>query len=119
MRTLVDANIVLRYMLRDDDAMFQVAEQTIRNGAFLLPEVLAEIVYVLLGVYSIPRETLASQLQILTKEVQSEHPEVLDAALATFGSTNLDFVDCLLAAYNKHLGDKVVSFDRKLNRMLK
>lgn len=119
MRTLVDANIVLRYLLRDDDAMFQVAEQTIRNGAFLLPEVLAEIVYVLLGVYSIPREELASQLQILTKEVQSEHPEVLDSALATFGSTKLDFVDCLLAAYSKHLGDKVVSFDRKLNRLLK
>ena len=28
-------------------------------------------------------------------------------------------VDCLLAAYSKHLGDKVVSFDRKLNRLLK
>ena len=28
-------------------------------------------------------------------------------------------VDCLLAAYNRQLGDKVVSFDRKLNRLLK
>lgn len=119
MRTLVDANIVLRYMLHDDDSMFQVAEQTIRNGAFLLPEVLAEVVYVLLGVYSVPREELASQLQILIKEVQAEHPEVLDTALATFGSTKLDFVDCLLVAYNRHLGDKVVSFDRKMNRLLK
>jgi len=119
MRTLVDANIVLRYMLRDDDAMFRAAEQTMRNGAFLLPEVLAEIVYVLVGVYSVPREELASQLQVLLDEVQTEHPEVLKAALATFGSTKLDFVDCLLVAYNGHLGDKVVSFDRKLNRLLK
>ncbi len=102
MRTLVDANILLRYMLRDDENQFPAAERTIREGAFLLPEVLAEIVYVLLGVYSVP----------------SEHPDILTTALSTFGTTKLDFIDCLLAAYNNHLGDKVVSFDRKLNRLL-
>ena len=118
MRTLVDANVVLRYMLRDDENQFPAAERTIREGAFLLPEVLAEIVYVLLGVYSVPREDIASRLQILVKEVQSEHPDILTTALSTFGTTKLDFIDCLLAAYNNHLGDKVVSFDRKLNRSL-
>ena len=119
MRTLVDANVVLRYMLRDDETMFATAEQTIREGVYLLPEVLAEVVYVLYGVYSVPRAELASRLQILVKEIQSEHPDVLDAALATFGATKLDFVDCLLVAYNNHLHDKVVSFDRKLNRQLR
>ena len=118
MRTLVDANVVLRYMLRDDENQFPAAERTIREGAFLLPEVLAEIVYVLLGIYSVPREDIASRLQILVKEVQSEHPDILTTALSTFGTTKLDFIDCLLAAYNNHLGDKVVSFDRKLNRLL-
>ncbi len=119
MRTLIDANIALRYMLRDDEKQFQIAERTIREGAFLVPEVLAEIVYVLLGVYSVPREDIASQLQILVREVQSEHPEVLATALSTYGTTKIDFVDCLLAAYNNHLGDRVVSFDRKLNRLLR
>jgi predicted nucleic-acid-binding protein len=67
----------------------------------------------------VPREELASQLRILAKELQSENPDVLDTALATFGSTKLDFVDCLLASYNQHHGDTVVSFDRKLKRLLK
>ena len=119
MRTLVDANVALRYMLHDDEAQFPVAEQTIREGAHLLPEVLAEVVYVLLGVYSVPREEIASRLQLLVREVQTEHPEALETALSTFGATKLDFVDCLLAAYNKHLEDKVVSFDRKLNKLLR
>ena len=119
MRTLVDANVVLRYMLRDDETMSRKAEQTIREGAYLLPEVLAEVVYVLFGVYSVPREELASRLQIFVKEVQTDHPEAMDSALATFGTTKLDFVDCLLVAYNRHLHDKVVSFDRKLNRLLR
>ena len=50
MRTLVDANVVLRYMLCDDETMSGKAEQAIRDGAYLLPEVLAEVVYVLFGV---------------------------------------------------------------------
>ena len=89
MRTLIDANVVLRYMLHDDETKFPVAEKTIREGAYLLPEVLAEVVYVLLGVYSVPREEIASRLQILVKEVQAEHPEVLETALTTFGTTSL------------------------------
>jgi hypothetical protein len=40
---------------------------------------------------------------LLVKEVQSEHPEVLETALAAFGASKLDFVDCLLASYSKHL----------------
>ena len=119
MRTLVDANVVLRYMLHDDETQYPLAEQTVRDGAYLLPEVLAEVVYVLLGVYSVPREEIASRLQLLVREVLSEHPEILETALSTFGATKLDFVDCLLAAYNRHLEDKVVSFDRKLNKLLR
>ena len=83
MRKLVDANVVLRYMLHDDEDQFPAAEQTIRDDAYLLPEVLAEIVYVLQGVYSVPRTELASQLQLLVDEMQAEHPEVLKSALAS------------------------------------
>ena len=46
MRKLVDANVVLRYLLHDDENQFPTAERTIHGGAYLLPEVLAEIVYV-------------------------------------------------------------------------
>ena len=118
MRKLVDANVVLRYMLHDDENQVPTAERTIREGAYLLPEVLAEIVYVLRDVYSIPKEDIASRLQLLVDEVQSEHPDVLKSALERFCTTKLDFVDCLLVSYNNHLGDHVASFDRKLNRLL-
>ena len=118
MRKLIDANVVLRYMLHDDEDQFLAAERAIREGAHLLPEVLAEIVYVLQGVYSVPRTEIASRLQLLVDEVQTEHPEALRSALQIFGLNKLDFVDCLLVAYNNNLGDKVASFDRKLNRLL-
>ena len=74
---------------------------------------------ILLGVYSVPHEELASRLQLPVNEVRSEHLKVLETALEPFGANKLDFVDCLLAAYNEHLDETVVSFDRKLNRLLK
>lgn len=43
----------------------------------------------------------------------------MDAALATFATTKLDFVDCLLVTYNRHFYGKVVSFDGELNRLLR
>ena len=66
-----------------------------------------------------PRDEIASRMKLLVDEVQSERPEVLKSALEFFGSTKLDFVDCLLVAYHNHLGDNVTSFDRKLNRLLR
>ncbi len=119
MRTLVDANVVLRYLLHDDETLHSEAERAIKAGAFLLPEVLAEVVYVLLGVYSVPRDELSLQLRRFIDEIQCDHPEVLRTALELFGASKLDFVDCLLAAYNSQLGDVVVSFDRKLNKTLR
>ena len=40
MRTLVDANVVPRYLLHDDVDQFPIAEQTMREGAYLLPAAL-------------------------------------------------------------------------------
>ena len=45
MRVLLDANAALRYLLGDEPAMAEKTKQAIGFGAFLLPEVLAEIVY--------------------------------------------------------------------------
>jgi predicted nucleic acid-binding protein len=67
----------------------------------------------------LPWKELASRLQILVKKVQTDYPEAMDAALATFATTKLDFVDCLLVTYNRHFHDKVVSFDGELNRLLR
>ena len=47
MKTIIDANVILRYLLDDDKYMADMAEKIIMNGAKTLPEVLAEVVYVL------------------------------------------------------------------------
>lgn len=43
---------------------------------------------------------------------------MMKTALMLFGSTSLDFVDTILIARNRVLGEKVFSFDSKLNKLL-
>ena len=118
MRVLLDANAALRYLLGDEPAMAEKTKQAIGFGAFLLPEVLAEIVYVLSGVYEVPRDELAEKLDGFLDEVQCDQPAVLRKALATYGAKKIDFVDCLLLACHTELGDTVVTFDKGLRKLL-
>lgn len=119
MRSLLDANVVLRYLLRDDEAAAELARAHVEAGAFLLPEVLCEVVYVLEGVYEVPRTELCGFLTGLINETICPDGDVLKTALAIYkGRGKLDFVDCILAARHQVSGDRVLTFDRKLNGAL-
>lgn len=51
-----DANILIRYIINDDEIMAAKADETVNSGSlFILPEVFAEVVYVLTKVYGIER----------------------------------------------------------------
>jgi len=56
---LIDANIILRYLLRDIEEQYIVACKIIDNGCCTTTEVIAEVVYVLLKVYKVQRTDTA------------------------------------------------------------
>lgn len=98
--------------------MSEEAKRIIEDGAFTLPEVLAEVVYVLKGVYKVERTEIAKTLIDFLDEISIENQEAVCEALSLFSETSLDFVDCVLIARHRILGDEVVSFDKKLNKRL-
>ncbi len=98
--------------------MSEDARRIIENGAFTLPEVIAEVVYVLKGVYKIERQEIAGVLIEFLDDVIVENQNVVKEALFLFCETSLDFVDCILIARHRVLGDEIASFDKKLNKML-
>lgn len=118
MRKLIDANVILRYLLGDHPQMLEEARRIIENGAFTLPEVIAEVVYVLKGVYRVERNEIGRTMIEFLDEVAVENQEVVCEALSLFTETSLDFVDCILIARHRIMGDEIVSFEKKLNRML-
>lgn len=117
MGKLIDANVVLRYLMKDHPQMSETAKQMVREGAFTLPEVIAEVVYVLIGTYKITRNEIGNTLIEFLDEVAIENPEIMREALTLFAETSLDFVDCILIARHRILGDEIGSFDVKLNKM--
>ena len=83
-------------------------------------EVLAEIIYVLKSHYKISRKEVSLFIIELLKikNINFEDDEVIKTALDIFSLKNLDFVDCLLYAYNKERAYEVLTFDNKLNKLL-
>lgn len=94
------------------------AKIIIEEGAFTLPEIIAEVVYVLKGVYKIERVQISSTLKDFLDEIEVENQEILCEALNFYSETSLDFVDCILIARHRMFGEEVASFDKKLNKML-
>ncbi|MDO4939413.1 MAG: PIN domain-containing protein [Lachnospiraceae bacterium] len=119
MLKLLDANVILRYLLDDIKEQADLAENAIKEGAFSIPEVIAEVVYVLDGVYKIKRTDIRDVLTNLMGEISITEKEVILKALKLYEEYNLDYVDCILIARSELYDEKVLSFDKKLNKYLK
>lgn len=119
--SLVDANIVLRYLLDDHAELSLKATEILEQQTVILPiEAACEIVYVLQKVYGVKREDIRQLLTDLVNEalVHMEKPDVFVKALEYFGNSSLDFVDTLLCAYHTVERQEVFTFDRKLNQFI-
>ena len=115
---LIDANVILRYLLADHLEHHNKATEIIEQGSFTTIEVVAEVVYVLNGVYKESRDNIYKVLMILFESVHIEHNDMVSTSLEVYSRTNLDYIDCVLVARKKVFGDDVFTFDRKLNSEL-
>jgi predicted nucleic acid-binding protein len=122
---LVDANWILRYLLRDDEALFLRAStllEKVKTGdeKVIIPEsVLAECTYILMKAYKVDRSTIAEKLRDLFDYKGVVNPDRKDLvdALLLFGHTNLSIVDCILCAKSKNQNLSLFTFDRNLQRL--
>lgn len=111
--------MILRYLLNDNKEMADETEKIIKQGNVgVTVEIIAEVVYVLKGVYSIDRDLIKTSLLNFLTEIQIDEKDVLKVALETYGKHNLDFVDCILYAYNRVKGYEIKTFDKKLKKLL-
>ena len=115
---IVDANIILRYLLNDHPVLSPRAKEMILSGAQTTTEVLAEVVYVLARVYKVDRPAIAAGLESFLHEIVVPEKSAIIYACRLFGSRSLDFVDCLLAGYHHMNGSKILTFDMKLGKVL-
>lgn len=118
-KILVDTNVILRCLLRDNAEQAKLADEVIKNGAWTLPEVLMEVEHVLRSFYNVERKDIAEQLFAALNRIEVERPKIMFRAVEIFSETHLDFVDCILAAHHGVDGAEVFTFDKKLINQLK
>lgn len=120
--TFVDANVLLRFLTKQPPEQAEAARAILERGQrgefdlVVEPLTLAEVVYVLSGVYGYPVERIRTELLDLinTDAVRLETTlleRVVTDALARL-SPKLDFPDTYLAARARLVGGQIASFDK-------
>ena len=112
--TRIDANVILRFLLADNEEMFKISKEIMNKNIYISNEVLAEVIYVLEKFYKFKRGIIFDKLYKLIglKNIFNYDKQFLLKALEIYGTSNLDFVDCLLCAFSEI--DDIVTFDKKL-----
>ena len=121
---LIDTNVILRYLLGDHPKfspkakafMSEVSEGT--KKAEIFDVVIVECIYVMEKYYQIPKSEISTKLSgILNFSgiVNPDRSEILEALLK-YNSTNIDIVDCILAAHSSP-EKVVVSFDKDMKKL--
>lgn len=119
---IVDANIILRYLLNDHDDLSVKAGQILDENPIHIPfEVCAEVVYVLEKVYNITRKDIRNALTLLVDytNISTNDTLVLKESLKIYETQNIDFVDSVLIAFHHIRGVIIHSFDKKVNKLYK
>lgn len=117
-KKFVDTNVILRYLLHDVESQQKEVDEIMASGVATIPEVLPEVVYVLRKSYKVDRRKTAEALLTILDEIEIAHKAVMIQAAKLYGTTNLDFVDCLFAAYHRVENIEVYTLDKDLNKLL-
>jgi predicted nucleic-acid-binding protein len=119
--TILDTNAVLRFVMNDITEQSQAVVAVINTHICIIPvEIIAEMVYVLEKFYHFTHDeiTLLIEYIIAYKDGLVEYCDVVSYGANLFSTTKLDFVDCLLAGYQKLSGCTVFTFDKELKKQL-
>lgn len=118
MLRIIDTNYALRYLIQDDIEKAKIARDVISEGAYILPESIVEIVYVLQKGYDVNRKEIAYAILDLLQDVDIFDKALYEEAVRIYRDSKLDYVDCLLLARHKLFKDRVFSFDVAVNKKL-
>ena len=122
----VDTNVLVRFLVRDDEAQFARARKLIKRevgagrGIFVSQLVLLETEWVLRSRYSLSKNQIIAAISGLldAADVQFEDEPTIEESLFNWKDTTADFADCLIGARNRRLGCRATAtFDTKASKL--
>lgn len=122
----LDTNVLLRYLLQDDEVQGERASRAISQAAtrneplFISLVVLCEAVWVLESAYGYRKVELGGVLGELleTSGFEIEQRDIVRAALEDYRASKADFADCLIGRTNATHGCRhTLTFERSLKAL--
>jgi predicted nucleic-acid-binding protein len=122
----VDTNVLVRFLVRDDEAQFDRARKLIKREVaagrrvFVSQLVLLETEWVLRSRYGLPKNLIIETISGLldATDVRLEAEPAIEEALFNWKDASADFADCLIGAQNRRLGCRATAtFDVKASRL--
>jgi predicted nucleic-acid-binding protein len=122
----IDTNILVRFLVRDDEAQFDKSRKLIKRevaaGRRVLVNqlVLMETEWVLRSRYALPKNKIIEAISNLLDaiDIQFEDEPIIEEALFVWKDATADFADCLIGAKNRRLGCRATaSFDVKASKL--
>jgi len=118
---IVDTNIILRYLLNDDEKLSKKATDIIDNNDIFIPnEVIIEACYVLKKLYNVEKEIIYTLIiELMAQDnIHFTNRSLIYETFKVYSKKNLDLVDCILFAYSKIDNQEIKTFDKKLEKIL-
>lgn len=108
----IDTNVLVRYLVRDDETQFEQVRRLLRRAAaaeerlFVSLPVLQETEWVLRSRYRVTKADIIDTLSALldTVEVEFEDEPAVEEALFLWNETDVGFSDCLIGTHNRRAG---------------
>lgn len=108
----VDTNVLVRFLIRDDEAQFEKARKLIKREVaagrrvFVSQLVLLETEWVLRSRYGLSKSQIIEAISGLldASDIRFEDEPAIEEALFISKDTTADFADCLIGSQNRRLG---------------
>ena len=122
----IDTNVLVRFLVRDDEAQFEKARKLIKRevaagrGVLVNQLVLLETEWVLRSRYSLAKNLIIQAISGLldASDVRFEDEPAVEEALFIWKDSAADFADCLIGAKNRRLGCRATAtFDMKASKL--
>ncbi len=122
----VDTNVLVRFLVRDDEVQFEKARKLIKREVaagrrvFVSQLGLLETEWVLRSRYGLPKNVIVDAISGLlgATDVRFEDEPAIEEALFVWKETTADFADCLIGARNRRLGCRgTATFDARASRL--
>jgi predicted nucleic-acid-binding protein len=122
----VDTNVLVRFLVRDDETQFEKARRLIKREVaagrrvFVNQLVVLETEWVLRSRYGLSKGQIIEAISGLldASDIGFEDEPAIEEALFIWKDTTADFADCLIGARNRRLGCRATAtLDAKASRL--